>query len=625
MKPSWSLFTSSLLGVSAGVGLAYWQAASSRPAAMPYLPMSTEPQHTGTGSAAAETLALPSSRPADPALAAEWDFLEKLRGAAAGEMAVLWEESGTTDEGRHRRRVILERWVELDPAAAAAAMRGRYEWIPVVYAAWFTRDPKAALAAAKKEEGEFYYTAFNGLWSAAQHDPAQFFRLAEDEPEMFGKLAYTALTERGIRELLAFSEKKTLALVEKMNDSTREQVMAVLVENLAATDMDAAISRVKESKTSGMAYHTATALMPTLMEQDWQKAGEVLRGLEIKEDMFDLSWALLPKLREQMLADPKQAVEWINTNLAQNDWTRRNLLIQLSSELLLTHPEIALQLREQDAFGRSLSLYRTFPPGGDPAALLTAAASAPVSAFRDQVVDHYLPRWVAENPAAARAWVESLGEAEFKTRAQVALDHSGEDGLQRTFAGTLASLRQHPENAGFQNLAATTAMEIAYIDPALAVAKAAELPPGKARDEAMAKVAAAAALSTSPREALDWIAALPNEADQLAALPAMAKVWAGDDPPAVSEWLALQERGPLRDAAVAAFAENVWEVEPEAAVLWAASMEDGAQRSATLEKILPGVLGRDSELAQAILQKATLTPEERAHWQSYQPTPSPKK
>lgn len=138
-------------GMLGGYGLGRWQAglpAGSRWAA-PFRP----------GGGAAKTAAsAQGERPASPRLAEEWDFLASLRATPLDDFPTLWDDSRESEEGKSRRRAILEQWVLIDPKRAFSfLLRTRefplesnvrwHDWLPDLFAEWFRLHPETLEAA----------------------------------------------------------------------------------------------------------------------------------------------------------------------------------------------------------------------------------------------------------------------------------------------------------------------------------------------------------------------------------------------------------------------------------------------------------------------------------------------
>lgn len=612
-----------LLGASAGAGLAYWQATTSRPGPASSQPPSTETQRPGSVTAEAKAQSTASSRPTDPALAAEWDFAKQIESADAAELRRLWEAMGDSPYQDARDELIVQRWARLDPVGAWAVLKANpREAAQAFFAAWSQHDPAAAVASAKNEAGVHAGAAWRGLMQASLREPRRFFELAKQEPEGMKGVAFLALNERAIRGLLEYSEKETLAFAETLSGIARYRVERVLVERMAGQNLDVAMERVKTSADPKASSAGLSALLPRLMEEDWMKAGELIRDLSLADSGHDfiqdkLISGLLPHLKEH----PQQVVEWIQQNLGKHEFMQWRIPLDLAIYVARSSPETALLLQAGEPFEKGNALLNAKLPG-DPVESLSAAAQAPASAWRDAAADSALVQWLKNDEAAARAWAAALPEGDFKEQVNFTLAHADEGQGARLFERSLQRMEENPGNETNANVLKQAAKMLAEENPQEAWSRLLALPEGAARSLALTEIAAVSTMHMSAEETLAWAAAVPEGGDQQAIFPAIAKMLSQDDPPAVSAWLAALPAGQSRDAAAAVFAEQVREIEPEAAVAWAASVTDETRRTAALEKILPDLWKRDANMARSALEQALLSAEERAHWLSQQPPAS---
>ena len=85
--------------------------------------------------------------------------------------------------------------------------------------------------------------------------------------------------------------------------------------------------------------------------------------------------------------------------------------------------------------------------------------------------------------------------------------------------------------------------------------------------------------------------------------------WVQDESQVVGKWLNEQPDGPVKAAAVNAFARAVGEVEPQIAAQWAVTMPAGQEREETLKRIYQKWLGKDPSAANAALRGMGLSVE----------------
>lgn len=101
---------------------------------------------------------------------------------------------------------------------------------------------------------------------------------------------------------------------------------------------------------------------------------------------------------------------------------------------------------------------------------------------------------------------------------------------------------------------------------------------------------------------LEWIGGHLASAESDAAVRNRMERWTAGDHRAAGNWLNTAPDGPVRQAAISAFAETVAQYEPESAEKWALTLPEGPERTVTLQKILtkwptPDAAGKESAAA----------------------------
>ncbi len=114
-----------------------------------------------------------------------------------------------------------------------------------------------------------------------------------------------------------------------------------------------------------------------------------------------------------------------------------------------------------------------------------------------------------------------------------------------------------------------------------------------------------------PAGAIAWGNALPEAAEQSAALQGVAQGWAREEPVAAAEWIAAMEDGPERNAIVSAYVNAAAPSSPRLALAFALSEPDPAVRAKLVGQALKSASALIPEEAEAMLGSADLSPREK--------------
>jgi uncharacterized membrane protein/protein-disulfide isomerase len=262
----------------------------------------------------------------------------------------------------------------------------------------------------------------------------------------------------------------------------------------------------------------------------------------------------------------------------------------------------------------------------------SVSAGQPIESPMDDVA----LAWAAHDVEAAVAWVRSLPESEDKARALVHLAPRWTE-IDPRGAAACAQIQ------GNLPMIALVAAKWAEIDPETAGTWAAQLPIGRARQQALESLIAAWA-EQSPLDAMKYVDRLPasDAAQQQARVSILAR-WARSDPdlvagwmeglrgtvladnvlsrvivpwsqhnPAeVAGWLSAMPAGRARDDAINSFAAVIEGQEPETAFRWAASIENDAMRNSRLESVAQVWLRKNRGFAQSAISASALPSESK--------------
>ena len=151
--------------------------------------------------------------------------------------------------------------------------------------------------------------------------------------------------------------------------------------------------------------------------------------------------------------------------------------------------------------------------------------------------------------------------------------------------GAIAWVNQIQDSAMREEMLSKIVLDWGVIDPAEAVAFAANtLPPGKQQEDAVAQNVRFWT-ARSPEQAAAWVTQLPEIGVRSAAMEGLMEAWAKSDAVKASEWLIGVPASSSRDTAVSMFAPILAQTFPEQAARWVESIQDGTLRASVQEKL----------------------------------------
>lgn len=156
-------------------------------------------------------------------------------------------------------------------------------------------------------------------------------------------------------------------------------------------------------------------------------------------------------------------------------------------------------------------------------------------------------------------------------------------------------------------LVASLTAKWAVTEPVKAAEFAINLPPGRAKREAVISVSSAWARQ-EPRAAIQWAAEIPPGPLQEDAYTQVVFAWTQTDPVTVTEWMLALPEGTVRDIAFSAFSGAIIESHPQIALSMAEGISSDELRQTRLENIAHRWLQTDPDenVAAAALADSSL-------------------
>jgi len=261
---------------------------------------------------------------------------------------------------------------------------------------------------------------------------------------------------------------------------------------------------------------------------------------------------------------------------------------------------LASILRETDPAVRqsALSAWMDADPAAAGAALLKMAALDGMDATWPDLAGQLAARWIANDPDAAIAWIQSMpdGPARVKAEVQGAYHWTGID------PAAAAAYSQERDNPKLREVIAAKWSES---DPAAALGWLSSLPPEKAGTTAMARAAAVWAQG-DPAAAAAFAGALKDAAAREAVSVAVVSGWAMTDVAAAGKWLASLPGDAGRDRAVDVYCQALDPVDPALSFDWAAGISDEDARAAAVRRAAGLLIQKDPPAARRRISAAVL-------------------
>ena len=259
---------------------------------------------------------------------------------------------------------------------------------------------------------------------------------------------------------------------------------------------------------------------PALRSQRLQELDALMNGTNMLEIVQELPPDLmgyvfaLPSLRQQLMSDPKAALDWMSchTNVSGpqlltliHDWGQKDQ--QEMRQYFAGLPEgewkqavMATASNESLSSGpaEAIALAMQMNPGQQQTGLLEMAAT----------------EWAKRDPEAVEQWVNQVNDPDLR-----------------------------------QQLAGSLAIGYAELDPGQAMDWALQsLPPGQVLDQSLAEIAWTWAMR-DPATAGTWVAQFPEGQARQMALENLVNVWGNHDPTAALDWIESLPEGPLQTEA----------------------------------------------------------------------------
>jgi hypothetical protein len=452
-------------------------------------------------------------------------LIDKLPSGQLGQFfSSITESDLTAGQKRMVTNVLIQRWAETDPAAAAEFFKGlpprdQLANVDILANSWASYDPSGALAWAQSLPPSQARLSALGqtLAKTIETDPEsalrEFGRLDKSTARSVSMQMYSAWVDTdpssAVKSVLTAAEGGTVG------DAAAQMVAG----KWAKSDPAAALKWLMENGngSSPMLGGFAAALVNAAGAVDPRATVEAINGLP--SSLASVNSLRTSAIKLWLDADPAAAKAWF------------------SQQPPATQTEYALA-----ATRNSLT-----PANAE--AMIPLVEGMSQSGAKTTALINILKQWASAQPEAALRYASQMQD-------------------RATVAQIMPSLLQG----------------MASVYPDLALNTALALPQDPARDKALVNIATNWA-SKDPVKSSAQILALPESNERTSMLAGTGAVWAYTNPAAASTWAQSLPVSPARDTVLAAVADTLSTTHPEIATANAQGISDASMRAKALAKI----------------------------------------
>jgi hypothetical protein len=504
--------------------------------------------------------------------------------------------------------VLIARWAELDPAAAAkyanllpkSASPGMLRRTAMT--AWAEKDFAGALAWAQGlEKGDSKNESLTVLAGAlAKRDPAAALQLIKDNfpPREAGNVYENVFA--------TWSESDFAGALSAAQDITdlqlRSRALRATLNKRADTDPRAVLEYVRASKTSDFRSSVGRYAINRWLERDLTGARDYVMSLPAGETR-DVQ--IREVAQEIGRRDPQEAIAWLD-RLPEAE--RAGAVESIFGVLAGRDPNAAIDAARSLPEGRlqdsAISLVAQGLIETDLDRARDLLNELPEGSIRENSLNQIANRWARIDPKAAIDWYcANVPEGRRGAMGQMMSEWSRADP-----EGALKWAAALPEGGSKGEILAQVFAQVGRDDPASAARQIEKLTAESLRTAVPNFVSQWS--NREPESAATWANTLRDEQAKAAAFAAVASQWGGRDPVAVARWIDKLPAGAARDAAVSSFSNTASKTDPEGAVAWALTIQSPDKQRGTLRDVYARWLRRDPAVAGAWVQTAATLPVE---------------
>ena len=427
--------------------------------------------------------AVPANALTDEPGSLQLQLLERIASASREDLVLLSCEMFNGKPDFYMAGLLWERWIDLDPEGGFRALLGgelvtkdRMQQVWTYLGKWAARDPDAAVAKALilPEDRDTRVALSRICRQLAATRPADFFRhypaLSQkgDDATYCVQMAAAKLAARDPRTMVGLLDGSGAGLV--LADTDKTKAWQGLASGWAQTDPQAALDFFRSLKDKEIQRAGLDKIAIQVIARDPDLAAEIIKGSQGADSFKKAAEALA-------LIDPAAALAWLKQHLPEASAV---IASELAREYIPRSAQAAVEYinRHSDVFGKGKIDY------------------APLS------------RWTVDDPAAALALTDSIGDHAARSNARILfLDlmaiSSPQEAIEKAAAGPERNriLTRAVENWAKQDL--TGASQWLAAEPA-----------GLARDSAIYGLLSVT-MRVEPESALPWAAAITHESERV--------------------------------------------------------------------------------------------------------------
>ena len=513
--------------------------------------------------------------------------------------------------------LMIDRQVHLSPAtalkweAAIPNRLGHDTYIKDVFAVWGAINPHEALAQASQIQDARLRQAVIGQIARAiiASNPAEALAALAEMPL---NNAYFLALSQSFTEWASQDPKAALAgALQLPANRNRDMALESVIRAWTGNDPQGLLAWAG-TQGEGATRNTAIkSAIGTLSKEDPVQAMGLVANLTNVSLRSNLTVSIAGEWAQD---DPKSAADWVLQNTGGD--TLRKSLKSIIDPLSSTDPQsaVALLTKMPGGGGTQIAAVQEIAKNWaeiDPQADLNwlkylndNTGTGPVSAVKSAAETNVVATWAKNDPNAALAYVESLGQDNPLYNAMITGIASARASLDPVSA---ADWIESIPNTDARNAAITNVMtQMVSAEPQLAVGLAKTLPPGPAQDAAFGKV-----ISTwtaiDPSAAADSLALLQPGPALTSATQTVAANWIQSDPEAAGKWINSLPQGDPRDVAAREESKALTGVDFSAAFNWATSITDVQMRAQQGRAVAVSWARTDPVAAAAAVQGSNLT------------------
>jgi hypothetical protein len=455
------------------------------------------------------------------------------------------------------------------------------------------------------------------------HDSSRLLddALQESDPGLramaFGSI-FRDWVERDSEAALAYARRLP------RDSAPRTAALLLLLPEIAKADAERALALAREMISNREQLAVYNVLFDQLAQGDVARAKRALDLVPAGEGRENAVRALATKWASRSF---DEALAWAGSlnNTDERSAAVESALLVLSPNDALRAITLAQQFLSGPALERSLTGSLRRLTRHDPFAAASLVTQLPSGNPQTAAALDVARALATKEPETAINWIRTLPAGELQS---LALNNVIDIWSAKDPATAKRYVSEMPAGAALDSASGQLARDLAATDPRAAIAWASDISNASAQDEAVVAIASTWA-RTDPADATRWAATLPtdsparmqalkgalsywalqdtaaagafvpllSEAEQPAAIAAVAPALTRSDAAAALAWTQSLSNGDIRTLAIDAVVASWGDTAPDAAARWVATQQESPERVDHARAVVESWFGRDSKAA----------------------------